>query len=131
MLPKKRSEGVFYELYTVRELISHAASGFVSVWHDRQEVHKVRTEVVASISDSLSAGTGATRVWVVAVCPTTTESDVKDKRLGRKEGIGSAVSCRQKGIGNGPGIRIRVTRKNILGDRLALKVPYPKTVAVP
>jgi hypothetical protein len=31
MLPEKRSEGVFYELYTVTELISHVASGFVSV----------------------------------------------------------------------------------------------------
>jgi len=79
----------------------------------------------------LSAGTGATRVWVVAACPTTTESDVKDKPLGRKEGIDSAVIGRQKGIGSGPGIRIRVTRINIIGDRLALKVPYPKTLAVP
>jgi hypothetical protein len=32
MLSEKRSgEGVFYELYTVMELISHAASGFISV----------------------------------------------------------------------------------------------------
>jgi hypothetical protein len=131
MLPKKRSEGGFYELYTVMELISHAASGLVSVWHDRQEVHKVRTEVVAPCSDLLSAGAGATRVWVVAVCPTTAESDVKDKRLGRKEGIDSAVVGRQNGIGSGPGIRIRITRINVMGDRLALEVPYPKTVVVP
>ena len=31
ILPEKGSEGVFYELYTVTELIIHVASGFVSV----------------------------------------------------------------------------------------------------
>jgi hypothetical protein len=116
MLPEKRSEGVFYELYTVMELISQVASRFVSVWHDKQEIHKVHTDLVAPCNDLLSAGTGATRVWVVAVCPTTTESDVKDERLGRKEGIDSAVVGRQKRIGSGPGIRIRVTRINTRGD---------------
>jgi hypothetical protein len=113
------------------ELITHAASVFVSVQHYKQEVHKVHTDVVSPSSDLLRAGTGATRVWVVAACPATTESDIKDKPLGRKERIGSAVIGRQKGIGSGPGIRIRITRINIIGDRLALKVPYLKTVAVP
>jgi len=73
------------------ELISHLASGSVLVRHDKQDVQKVRTDEVVSSSDLLSAGSGATRVWVVAVCPTTTESDVKDKPLGRKEGLDIAV----------------------------------------
>ncbi len=128
----EKSEGVFYELYTAMELIIHVASGFVSVKYGRQEKFiRLRTGVVAPCSDLLRTGTGAIRVWVVAVCPATTDSDVKDKILGGKEGIDSAVIDRQKGDGSGPGIRIGITRINILGYRLALKVPYPDTVAVP
>ncbi len=97
----------------------------------RERFIKVRTDEVIPGGDSLSAGTGATRVWVVATRPVTTESGVKDKPLGRKEGIDISGIGQQINDGSGPGIWIGAARGNIRRDGSALKAPYPKAVSVP